>query len=119
MAHGILLCDDLFFTSRITGTAAALGLTLHAAKTVADLSRLLATPPCCVIVDLQLAGRDISELARAVAALTPKPTLVGYGSHVDTATLKQARDAGFDVVWPRSKFVEELARSLPEWFSER
>ena len=40
------------------------------------------------------------------------PTIIGYGSHVDTATLKAARDAGCDVVLPRSKFVEELAHLL-------
>jgi CheY-like chemotaxis protein len=114
---GLLLCDDLIFTSRIVGTAKALGLSLRTAKTVAELRQTWQEmPPRCVIVDLQLAGADIDELAREAIALTPRPFLIGYGSHVDTATLTKARAAGLDVVWPRSKFVEELATALPGWF---
>ncbi len=116
---GILLCDDLIFTSRIVGTAKALGLTLRTAKTIAELRRLVQeTPPRCVILDLQVAGADIDELAREATTLTPRPILIGYGSHVDAATLKRARDAGLDVVWPRSKFVAELEASLPQWFGQ-
>jgi DNA-binding NarL/FixJ family response regulator len=92
---------------------------LRTAKTAAELRRfLLQAPPRCVILDLQLAGADVDELAREISASTPRPTLIGYGSHVDTATLKKARDAGCDVVWPRSKFVEELAAALPQWFGK-
>jgi CheY-like chemotaxis protein len=114
---GVLLCDDLIFTSRIVGTANAHGLTLHTAKTVAELRRILQqSPPRCVILDLHLAGADIDQLADDIKQMKPRPTLVGYGSHVDTATLKRARDAGCDIVWPRSKFVEELETALPGWF---
>jgi DNA-binding NarL/FixJ family response regulator len=114
---GLLLCDDLIFTSRICGEAKALGLILRATKNVNDLLRFsLLSPPRCVIVDLQAPGLSIDELVRGLAALEPTPFVVGYGSHVDTATLKHARDAGCDIVWPRSKFVEELATALPLWF---
>ena len=43
--------------------------------------------------------------------------MVGYGSHVEAATLRAARAAGCDPVWPRSKFVEELPRALPGWLA--
>lgn len=119
MNQGLLLCDDLIFTSRITGTATALGLTLRTAKTVAELRRFFEqSQPRCVILDLNAPGLNIAELAAEIAALTPRPKLIGYGSHVDTATLKAARDAGCDIVSPRSKFVEELAAALPGWFGE-
>jgi CheY-like chemotaxis protein len=112
----LLLCDDLIFTSRIGGTAKALGLSFRAAKTMPELQQILMqSPPRCVIVDLQAPDLALADLVRAAAALPSRPTLVGYGSHVDTATLKAARDAGLDVVWPRSKFVDELAAALPEW----
>ena len=117
---GLLLCDDLIFTSRITGTAKALGLSLRAAKTVPELRIFLQqSPPRCVILDLHAPGLVIDELAKELAASMPKPFVVGYGSHVDTATLKKARDAGCDIVWPRSKFVDELATAMPEWFRPR
>ena len=113
---GLLLSDDLIFTSRISGTAKALGLTLRSAKTMHDLTHFLVqSPPRCVIVDLHAPGLGLGDLLSAAAALPNRPSLVGYGSHVDAATLKAARDAGLDVVWPRSKFVDELATALPEW----
>ena len=113
---GILLCDDLIFTSRIVGTATALGATLRSAKTLAQLRGFfLQGLPRCVILDLNTPGLDIDALLQEIVAITPRPFVVGYGSHVDAATLKRARDAGCDVVWPRSKFVEDLARAMPEW----
>jgi len=120
MNDGLLLCDDLIFTSRIVGTAKALGLTLRPAKTVVQLRGFLlqSTPPC-VILDLNATDLKIDILAGEIAVMSPRPTLIGYGSHVDAVTLKAARDAGCDVVWPRSKFVEELASSLPAWFAPR
>jgi DNA-binding NarL/FixJ family response regulator len=118
--YGILLCDDLIFTSRICGEARALGLTLRVVKTAAEVARnSVQSPPRCVILDLHFANLAIDDLVRDLANRVPKPFLVGYGSHVDTATLKRARDAGCDVVWPRSKFVEELATALPSWFQEK
>src|SRR5438874_1542954 len=96
--HGLLLCDDLIFTSRIVGEAKALGLALRCVKNVNDLLVLARqTPPRCVIIDLHVPGLTIDPLMRELADLNPKPLIVGYGSHVDTATLKKARDAGCDV----------------------
>jgi DNA-binding NarL/FixJ family response regulator len=115
--YGLLLCDDLIFVSRISGTAKALGLTLRSVKNVGDLLHFARqTPPRCVIIDLHAPSLAIDDLVAELAALQPKPFIVGYGSHVDTATLKKAREAGCDLVWPRSKFVEELPTALAVWF---
>jgi len=99
-------------------SAKALDLTLRACKTVSELlAAARQTPPSCVIVDLQSPGLVIDALVNELRTLEPTPTLIGYGSHVDAATLKKARDAGCDVVWPRSKFAEELPVALPLWFA--
>ncbi len=112
----VLLCDDLIFVSRVAGTATALGLTLRSAKSLRDLLIFCEqSPPACAIIDLNLPGLDIDQAACELKQVRPRPTLVGYGSHVDTATLKKGREAGLDVVWPRSKFVEELETALPGW----
>jgi hypothetical protein len=42
---------------------------------------------------------------------------MAYGAHVDAAGLWAARQAGCDIVLPRSAFVEELPFRLPEWLS--
>lgn len=116
---GLLLCDDLIFTSRISGEAQQLGLTVRSARDVETLLRLAAEhPPACVIVDLQHAGLDLPSLLRDLAAACPQPPrVVGYGSHVAVETLRAARQAGCDPVLPRSKFVEDLPTALPGWLS--
>src|SRR5262245_53641163 len=113
---GLLLSDDLIFTSRVTGTGRDLGFAIRAAKTAgALLTFAQQATPACVIVDLHNPGLKIEELVAAMQTLSPPPTVIGYGSHVDTATLKAARAAGCDFVLPRSQFVEELPAELPCW----
>jgi DNA-binding NarL/FixJ family response regulator len=115
---GILLSDDLIFASRITGTARAQALEMKTARTVEQLHQLVsAGPPACVIVDLHHPGLELAALIREVKNAGPC-TIVGYGSHVAAELLQEARAAGCDVVLPRSKFVEELAASLPKWYGK-
>ena len=115
-ATAILLSDDLIFTSRITGTARDLGLQVTPARTAATLLTLAQKqPPSCVIVDLSNPGLAIGELAAGLRELPVRPRIVAYGSHVDTATLRAAREAGCDIVLPRSQFVAELPAELPGW----
>ena len=115
-ATGILLSDDLLFTSRISGTARDLGLDLKVARTATELSQLVkAQSPACVIVDLHHDELNLAALVPELRQLG-RCMLVGYGSHVATEVLKQARAAGCDVVLPRSQFVERLAADLPKWY---
>lgn len=115
---GYLLSDDLMFASRITATARSLGLIIKTARSSADVERLVeAEQPACVIIDLANPGLQVGDLLGKLHAMGPHPFIVAYGSHVDAATLKAARDAGCDLVLPRSKFVEELDKSLPQWFT--
>jgi DNA-binding NarL/FixJ family response regulator len=73
--------------------------------------------PVCVIVDLSNPGLAINELIAGLRELPVRPRVVAYGSHVDTATLRAAREAGCDIVLPRSQFVTELPTALPGWLS--
>jgi CheY-like chemotaxis protein len=117
---GLLLSDDLIFTSRITGVARALGLTVNAARSVDALLNLARQQsPRCVIVDLANPGLVLADLFQRIGELgsTP-PRVVAYGSHVDAEGLRAARLAGCDPVLPRSKFVEDLPDALPLWFGE-
>jgi CheY-like chemotaxis protein len=117
---GILLSDDLIFSSRITGTAQSLGVTIRVARSADALVTIARQqPPRLVILDLANPGLSVPELiARLRAAVAPMPLVVAYGSHVDAEGLRAARAAGCDIVWPRSKFVEELPRVLPEWMEK-
>jgi DNA-binding NarL/FixJ family response regulator len=116
---GLLLSDDLIFNSRVVGTGKDLG---HAIKTARSAEGLLTLAreqtPNCVIVDLSNPGLKVADLLAGLASVcSSMPMVVAYGSHVDTATLRGAREAGCDIVWPRSKFVEELPQALPGWFA--
>jgi DNA-binding NarL/FixJ family response regulator len=110
----------MLFTSRITGTARDLGLCVKPARSIEVLNALLREQtPRCIIVDLANPGLRIAELLESLRSnCKPMPRVVAYGSHIDTAALRDARQAGCDVVLPRSKFVEELPRALPEWMAE-
>jgi DNA-binding NarL/FixJ family response regulator len=118
-APGLLLSDDLIFTSRITGTARGLGLEVRQVRDLAQLPDLAGRSQTrCVIVDLAFPGLDLSELIRLLGEFceTP-PRVVAYGSHVDAAALHAARDAGCRPALPRSKFVEDLPRQLAQWLA--
>jgi CheY-like chemotaxis protein len=114
---GILLSDDLIFTSRVTGEARALGFVVKSARSVETLLGLARQqPPACVLLDLANPGLSVPDLlGRLREVCTPPPRVVAYGSHVDAAGLRAAREAGCDLVLPRSKFVEELPVALPHW----
>jgi CheY-like chemotaxis protein len=109
----------MLFTSRIAGTARDLGLLVKAARSIEALTTLLQQQtPSCIIVDLAHPELRIADfMNRLRSTCTPLPRVVAYGSHVDTATLRAAKEAGCAVVLPRSKFVEELPRALPEWMA--
>jgi CheY-like chemotaxis protein len=114
---GFLLSDDLMFTSRVTGTARDLGLTIKPARSSEILEKLAQQQaPSCVIVDLANPGLNLIDLIGQLrAACGIMPRIVAYGSHVDAAGLQAARAAGCDVVLPRSAFVAELPRKLADW----
>jgi len=120
MPSGLLLCDDLLFASRITGEARALGLTVKPARSLEQLLDLAQQEtPSCILVDLAFPGLVLPDLFQRLSeACNPPPRVVAYGSHVDTDSLRSARLAGCDPVLPRSKFVEELPRALPQWLGD-
>jgi DNA-binding NarL/FixJ family response regulator len=116
----LLLCDDLIFGSRIGAVARSVGAEMRTVKTAdALIAAVSEAAPECVIADLSVAGDRIGECTSAISSLTQRPTVVGYGSHVDTARLRAAVEAGCDIVLPRSKFVEALETDLPQWLTPR
>lgn len=114
---GLLLCDDLIFTSKVTATARAAGLTVWTARSAAAaLAKARESPPACAIVDLHNPGLDLPAFLAGLRESCPTmPRVIAYGSHVDAETLKVARQAGCDRVMPRSQFVKELEAELPGW----
>jgi CheY-like chemotaxis protein len=116
---GLLLSDDLLFSSRITGEARNLNLVVKTARSVEILKKIVGPEdPACVFVDLSNPGLVLVDLmAWLRQSFSKMPRVVAYGSHVEAATLHSAREAGCDEVMPRSKFVEVMPMKLREWFT--
>jgi len=116
---GIMLCDDLIFFSRVAGAARAMGLDVRQSRTVPGLLDMARRePPGGVLLDLHIEAIDLPNLLAELRAACPTmPRTVGFGSHVDAETLRKAREAGCDLVVPRSQFVKMLESSLPQWLA--
>jgi CheY-like chemotaxis protein len=114
---GLVLSDDLVFMSRISATAQAAGLSVRQARTPEALLALARqSAPQGIILDLQNPGLDLPALLAELRAIcSPMPRVVGYGSHVEAELLRAAREAGCNLVLPRSKFVKDLDRDLASW----
>ncbi len=116
MSVGLHLCDDLMFESRVSGTAQHLDVVMRTARKGAEVPGLLQKGGWTLfLVDLQFPGLMIEEFAALAKTASPSAKVIGYGSHVAVATLKKARENGFDLVLPRSKFVEDLPTQLRCW----
>ena len=115
--QGLMLSDDLIFISKVAGAAQSLGLSVQSARSADALVALAERQaPGGVLLDLNHPELDLPELLSRLRVACPvMPLVVGYGSHVEAATLHAARLAGCDRVLPRSRFVEELPRSLRGW----
>jgi CheY-like chemotaxis protein len=118
---GLILVDDLMFASQVQGLARAAGVELRWVRTAAQaVEQCRAAEPACVVLDVNLIGPGIDELVNAIKAEgNPAPVLIGFGSHVDAASLHHAREAGCDFVMPRSKLVQELGSKLGPWIEAR
>jgi ActR/RegA family two-component response regulator len=119
--RGLMLSDDLIFTSRVTAAARSVGATVVQARSVEQLRESVRKQtPTCVLLDLEHAGLSVTDLlAELRQVCAPMPRVIAYGSHVDAVGLKAARSAGCDLVLPRSAFVEQVRTDLAEWLAPR
>ena len=109
----ILVCTDLIFSSKITGTAKELNVDISVALSTAGAVKTVTPDTNLVLVDLSNpANTSESDLVALKQALPATAKLIAYGSHVDIARLEAARRAGCDAVLPRSAFVQQLVDIL-------
>ncbi len=103
----IALVRDLVFASKITAAARAAGIE---ARIIRDPAAFPAAAGQRVFVDLSEPGAiDAAVQWKAVH----RGEVIGFVSHVDVATAKQAHDAGIDRVLSRSQFTAQLDQFLP------
>ena len=108
----LIVCTDLIFSTKITGTAKALGRTFAVARALPRLEELLAAgTPALVIIDLAAAGIDPLEAIRRAKAQSPA-RVVAFLSHIETELAAEALGAGADSVMARSAFSVKLPEIL-------
>ena len=111
----IAVVDDLFFASKIRGTAEQVGAVVSFPRKLEGLIEdARQTPPALIIFDLHAQRMDAVELARQLKSderLRGIP-LIGFFSHVQVELPQRAQGAGFDQVMPRSAFVNRLPELL-------
>ena len=114
----IMFSQDLFFGSKVTGTAGAMGLHVELEADIErGLSKLAGGGYRCVILDLAMPGLSPADVVAAVksSTATDRPRVIAFGAHVHTARLEEAREAGCDEVMPRSRFSAELTKILSQY----
>jgi CheY-like chemotaxis protein len=111
----LLVSRDLFFTSMVTGTASLLGVEVQVVADAAAAAQSLAAGQFgCIFLDLADPGLDVADFFAHLPAQN-QPPVVAFGSHVATARLQGARDAGCDEVLPRSRFSASLPDLLKKY----
>lgn len=116
MARVLALVPDLLFGSRVQAMLEAAGEEVELIGDVPRLRERLSAPEepraDVLVIDLtdaQLDGAAVHESLVENELLDGIRTLAFY-SHVDVETGRRAREAGFDLVVPRSRMAREGAR---------
>jgi PleD family two-component response regulator len=107
--------DDIFFLSKIRGTAESLSVEFDSARSVESaIEKARANRPDLIIADLHSERCDPFTLARNLkddVDLRDVP-LLGFFSHVQTELRDRALASGFDRVLARSAFTQLLPELL-------
>ena len=111
----IAIVDDMFFISKIRETGKALGMVVNFPRNLDALRATIAEDvPELILVDLHHQKLDAFQLAGELKAneTLKGVLLLGFFSHVQVDLQRQAVQAGYDAVLPRSIFFRDLAKIL-------
>jgi CheY-like chemotaxis protein len=111
----VAIVDDMFFASKIRATAEALGVEIAFPRTKESaIEKISQDAPQLVVIDLhnqRLNGVEFGRELKGLPEMQSVP-LLGFFSHVEVELQRQAVNAGFDQVIPRSMFARDLASIL-------
>ena len=102
----LALVTDLMFASRITAEAKAAGTQVQILRKPEQLSSAEGE---LLLADLNLAG---AATAAAAWAAREGRRVVGFISHMDSAAIAAAKEAGVQEIMARSRFVQVLPELL-------
>jgi CheY-like chemotaxis protein len=102
----VAVLEDLIFAVKISDAAKRAGVAVEFVKTADDAVQR-AVGAAAIILDLNHAPAQLIQRLKANEATRMIP-LIGYVSHVQSDTIRQAKDSGCDTVLARSAFVQKL-----------
>lgn len=109
----LALVPDLLTAMRIESGVQRLGGFLDVCEEPGGFLRQIeAGKPELVLIDLSYQWLDLNETVSA--CMKAGVPLMAFGPHVDTARLRQARLAGVDFVYPRSRLMGDVAGTMRE-----
>lgn len=111
----VAIVDDLFFISKIKQAAKSGGSKIEIIKgSDFQLKELLTLKPNLLIIDINIRSIDSLELIKSLSSNSEFKNLhtIGYLSHVETDRRREALEAGFNEVYPKSRFSKELPKIL-------
>jgi len=102
----VALVKDLMFGGKISATARAAGRVVVMLR---DPHLLTGQAGAMLLADLSIPGAIEAAAAWQTAMQAPA---IGFVSHIDEQTIKQAREMGLQQVMPRSVFAAQLETLL-------
>ncbi len=103
---------ELLTSVRIESGVQRLGGFLEVAESADAFVHALKACPQLAVFDLTVDWIDLGELVRV--CMSAGVPLLAFGPHVDRGMLRDARQAGVDFVYPRSKFMGDVSGTLRE-----
>lgn len=118
MTDAVAVVTDLIFSTKIVGTARALGIDAQAVTTASALERQLAEGGVrLVMVDMSLPVDVAVQSLKQGAEHPTEPTMLAFFSHVQHELVASAEAAGANLTMPRSQFSAELPDILKRFCS--
>jgi PleD family two-component response regulator len=109
--------EDLLFRSKISETAAQLGITASFPRNPKKLEDAVrSSPPDLLILDLNSSRFEPLQILQTVKSetATREVETIGFLSHVQKDLAVAAKEAGCDRVMARSAFTKDLPKVLAE-----
>lgn len=112
----LILCTDLFFSTKITATAKAVGRPFAVARSLEKLSALLsfAAPHPLLVIDLNIGGVDPIAAITLAKEHPGAPRILTFLSHVQADLAAAAKQAGAHQILARSAFSAQLEQLLAQ-----
>lgn len=117
-AYIVAILDDMFFASKLREAAKASGVDIEFIKEPDGIVEVLKSKaPSVVIIDLNSKKIDAIQLIRDMKEneVLKGVHTIGYLPHVEKGLMKDALDAGYDIVLPRSRFSAHVREMFADF----